>query len=212
MLQSSVAQSTATLNQPLSSVALVDALRRLAGIGFALVPVVLALYLMAGTARGIPGVLRGIGVDARRPVRDLLWGAALFAVMGGGTLALYHAGRALGVTAQITTSTLENTWWTVPLLVLSALRHSLVEEVIVVAFLCDRMRGLGRRWWTIAVVSAVVRASYHLYQGFGPALGNLVMGLVFVWVYRRGGRLMPLLVAHALLDTVGFLAPQLLAG
>jgi len=33
-----------------------------------------------------------------------------------------------------------------------------------------------------------------------------------VWLYRRGGRLMPLLIAHALLDTVGFLAPQLLAG
>ena len=63
-----------------------------------------------------------------------------------------------------------------------------------------------------ASASAVVRARYHLYQGFGPALGNLVMGLVFVWLYRRGGRLMPLLIAHALLDTVGVLAPQLLAG
>ena len=136
----------------------------------------------------------------------------LFAVMGGGTLVLYQVGRSLEITAQITTSTMEQTWWAVSLLVLSALRHSIVEEMIVVAFLCERLRSLGWSWWLVAVASAVVRASYHLYQGFGPTLGNLVMGLVFVWLYRRGGRLMPLLIAHALLDTVGFLAPQLLAG
>lgn len=212
LMRSSLADTTTTLNRPLSSVPLIDALRQLTGIGFALVPVLLALYLMAGVARGIPGVLCRIGVDGRRPVWDTLWGMGLFAVMGGGTLVLYQVGRSLGITAQITTSTMEQTWWAVSLLVLSALRHSIVEEMIVVAFLCERLRSLGWSWWLVAVASAVVRASYHLYQGFGPALGNLVMGLVFVWLYRRGGRLMPLLIAHALLDTVGFLAPQLLAG
>lgn len=208
-LRSSIAESSTTLNRSLSHVPVIDALRQLAGIGFALVPVLLAVYLLAGGARAVPGLLRRIGVDGRRPGHDVAWGLPLFLVMGGGTLALYQAGRALGITAQITTSTMEYTWWTVPLLVLSALRHSLVEEVVVVAFLCDRLRRLGWSWWLVAVTSAVVRASYHLYQGIGPAVGNLVMGLVFVWLYRRGGRLMPLLIAHALLDTVGFLAPQL---
>lgn len=211
-LRSSIAESSTTLNQPLSPLPVLDALRRLTGICFALVPVALALYLLAGTASRIPAVLRGIGVDGRRPGHDAAWGLALFVVMGGGTLGLYQAGRALGITAEITTSTLGTTWWTVPLLLLTALRHALVEEVIVVGFLADRMRRLGRSWWTVAVVSSVLRASYHLYQGIGPALGNLVMGLVFVWLYRRGGRLAPLLLAHFLLDAVGFLVPQLLGG
>lgn len=202
----------ATLNRVLSPVPAIDLLRQLASIGFAVVPVALALYLMAGSLPRIKGVLRRIGVDGRRPVHDAVWGVGLFLVMGLGTLALYQAGRALGLTAAITTSALNEHWWTVPVLILSALRHSVVEEIIVVAFLCDRLRRIGWSWVTIAVVTSIFRASYHLYQGFGPALGNLVMGLVFVWVYRRYGRLAPLLIAHALLDITGFLLPQLLAG
>ena len=201
----------ATLNQVLSPVPAIDLLRQLASIGFALVPVLLALYLLAGSLPGMAVVLRRIGVDGRRPWRDAAWGVGLFLAMGVGTLGLYQAGRALGVTAAITTSALNENWWTVPVLILSALRHSVVEEVIVVAFLCDRLRRVGWSWITIAVVTSLFRASYHLYQGFGPALGNLVMGLVFVWVYRRSGRLAPLLVAHALLDITGFLLPQLFA-
>lgn len=205
-------EAEATLNRALSPLPAIDLLRQLSSIGFALVPVALALYLMAGSLPAIKNVLRRIGVDGRRPWRDAAWGLGLFLIMGAGTLGLYQAGRALGLTAAINTSALNEHWWTVPVLILSALRHSLVEEIIVVAFLCDRLRRIGWSWVTIAVATSVFRASYHLYQGFGPALGNLVMGLVFVWVYRRYGRLAPLLVAHALLDITGFLAPQLLDG
>ena len=122
-LRSSIAESSTTLNQPLSPLPVLDALRRLTGICFALVPVALALYLLAGTASRIPAVLRGIGVDARRPGHDAAWGLALFVVMGGGTLGLYQAGRALGITAEITTSTLgvpsalRERWMTRPSLV-----------------------------------------------------------------------------------------------
>ena len=103
-------------------------------------------------------------------------------------------------------------WWTVPVLCGLAVMNGVLEEVVMLGFLFNR---LGRMGWVPAaylLASALIRGTYHLYQGFGPTLGNLVMGLVFVWLYRRGGRLMPLLIAHALLDTVGFLAPQLLAG
>lgn len=209
--QGPLSEAEATLNRTLSPLPAIDLLRQLANIGLALVPVALALYLMAGCLPGIKKVLGHIGVDARQPVRDAVWGLGLFLVMGLGTLILYQAGRALGITAAITTSALAEHWWTVPVLILSALRHSVVEEIIVVAFLCDRLRRLGWSWVVIAVIMSLFRASYHLYQGFGPALGNLVMGLVFVWVYRRYGRLAPLLIGHALLDITGFLAPQLLA-
>ena len=55
-----------------------------------------------------------------------------------------------------------------------------------VGFWFVRTRQLG---WPLvgggAEFSAVVRGSYHLYQGFGGFVGNLVMGLVFGIAYLR---------------------------
>ena len=102
-------------------------------------------------------------------------------------------------------SALDAYWWTVPVLVLSAIRHGIVEEVIVVGYLLDRLGKLG--WSTPAAIaaSALLRGSYHLYQGFGPFIGNAVMGVVFALVYTRTKRVMPLVIAHAILDTVAFM-------
>jgi membrane protease YdiL (CAAX protease family) len=36
------------------------------------------------------------------------------------------------------------------------------------------------------------------------ALGNVVMGVLFAWWFRRTGRVLPLVVAHTLLDVVSF--------
>ena len=91
-----------------------------------------------------------------------------------------------------------------PVLVLSAIRHGIVEEVIVVGYLLDRL-GQARLEHAAAIVaSALLRGSYHLYQGFGPFIGNAVMGVVFALVYTRTKRVMPLVIAHAILDTVAF--------
>jgi membrane protease YdiL (CAAX protease family) len=77
--------------------------------------------------------------------------------------------------------------------------------------------GLFRRWaqagwrqWTIIAVSALIRGTYHLYQGFGGFVGNVVMGLVFGWLYARTKRVMPLVIAHTLLDVVAFVGYALL--
>ena len=58
----------------------------------------------------------------------------------------------------------------------------------------------------------MLRGAYHLYQGFGAGLGNLVMGLVFGYVWRRTGRLWPLIIAHGIIDSVAFVGYALLAG
>jgi len=95
-------------------------------------------------------------------------------------------------------------WWTIPILVLSALRAALLEEIIVVGYLFTRLRQLGWSRWSIIVSSAVLRGSYHLYQGIGPFFGNVAMGIVFGWCYDRWGRTMPLVVTHWLLDILSF--------
>ena len=103
-------------------------------------------------------------------------------------------------------------WWRFPVLVLSALQNALLEECVVVGFVLVRLRQLGVGSPVAIGLAAVLRGSYHLYQGFGGFAGNVVMGLLFGWLYRRWGRLTPLVVTHTLLDTGAFLGFALLAG
>ena len=74
----------------------------------------------------------------------------------------------------------------------------------------SRWTSVGWGKWRIIVTSALIRGSYHLYQGFGGFVGNFLMGLVFGWFYTRTKRVMPLLVAHTILDVVAFVGYALL--
>jgi membrane protease YdiL (CAAX protease family) len=217
MSRAPLAEGTSTLNQSRSSREYFDLTYQLLDIIFALVPVLLVLYFLTdqrqvragagtGTGTGAQGssAFQKLGFNFARPGRDLLQGLGLAALIGIPSLGLYAAGRALGITTAIIPSALDAHWWTIPVLILSALRHAVVEEVIVVGYLLDRF---GKFGWSVPLAimtSATLRGSYHLYQGFGPFFGNLVMGLVFGWLYTRTKRVMPLVVAHALLDIVAF--------
>jgi membrane protease YdiL (CAAX protease family) len=97
-------------------------------------------------------------------------------------------------------------------LMLSALQNALLEEVVVVGYLLTRLRQLGVGRPAAIGTSALVRGSYHLYQGVGGFVGNAVMGLLFGWLYTRWGRVTPLVVAHTVLDLVAFVGYALLAG
>jgi hypothetical protein len=61
-------------------------------------------------------------------------------------------------------------------------------------------------------LAALLRGSYHLYQGLGGFVGNLAMGLLFGWLYRRWGRVTPFVVAHTVLDVGAFVGYAVLAG
>lgn len=225
---------TTTLNPSLANEELFDLIRQLLSIGFSLVPVLLVCHLVWIYGRN---PFRTFGLDFRRFWTDAGLGVTLFVVMGAGTLGVYALGRTLGLTTALVGSAMNEYWWTTPVLVLSALRHSLLEEVIVLAWLLDRigylqqLRGTPtarpKTFHTTATgafrpgpsaglvaaiaVSALVRASYHLYQGIGPGVGNLIMGVVFAVVYLRYRRVMPFVYAHALLDIAGFAGYPLLA-
>lgn len=201
-----LADQTATLNASRSDRPYLDLTYQLLNIGFALVPVALALWLLSGSGGN---ALRRIGIDGRRPVFDLALGAGLAALIGIPGFGLYVAGRALGATATIVASGLETYWWTVPVLLLSALQNSLLEEVVAVGYLFDRLERLGWTLPAMVVASSGLRGAYHLYQGFGPFVGNAVMGVVFSLVYLRTRRVMPLVVAHTILDVVAFVGYDL---
>jgi membrane protease YdiL (CAAX protease family) len=97
-------------------------------------------------------------------------------------------------------------------LLLSAAQNAVLEEVVVVGYLLSRLDRLGVRPARAIVLSAVIRGSYHLYQGVGGFAGNAAMGLIFGILYRRWGRVTPLIIAHFLIDAVAFVGYALLAG
>lgn len=192
---------TTALNPAQSTREWLDFTYQLAGILFALVPVALALWLLWEPS---VSAFRRIGFDLRRPGRDAAGGVLLLAVIGIPGIALYAVGRLLGITVEVQAAPLDGYWWTIPMLVLSALRSAAEEEVIVVGYLFDRLRRIGWHDWWIIAASALLRGTYHLYQGFGSFIGNAVMGVVFGWCYKRWGRVMPLVAAHLLLDVISF--------
>ena len=181
---------------------------QLFGIASALVPVALVAHLLMREG----GSMRTLGFDRGRPWFDLGRGAGIAAVIGSTGIAFYLAVRELGFNLTVVPEALPDVWWKYPVLILSALQNAVLEEVIVVGYL---LRRLGQLGWTPAaalVASSVLRGSYHLYQGIGGFIGNMVMGVVFVLLYRRWGRVGPLVVAHTLLDIGAFVGYALLAG
>ncbi len=201
--QTSTLNASATPDRPW-----LDLAYQLANIGFALVPVLLALYLLNLTNRPAG---RLIGLDLRRPRFDVGFGVVIAAGIGIPGLGLYLGARALGLNTDVQASALTGTWWTVPVLILSAFQNAALEEVIMIGFLFTRFRQLGWQPWMIIGVSALIRGSYHLYQGFGGFAGNLIMGVVFGLVYLRWKRVAPLVLAHTLLDVVAFVGYALVA-
>jgi uncharacterized protein len=196
-----LSKQSATINGSQSTVQWLDFSYQFLAVFFDLFAVALVLYLLWQPGRS---AFRRIGLDFTRPGRDLLGGVALLGVIGVPGLALYFVGRALGITVNVVAAPLDSFWWTIPILILSAVRSALQEEVIVIGYLFTRLRELGWGKWKIILSAAALRGSYHLYQGIGPFLGNLVMGVVFGWCYARWGRTMPLVIAHWIIDIVSF--------
>jgi membrane protease YdiL (CAAX protease family) len=178
---------------------------QLLDVGTSLVPVALVAHLLHRSRES----LGSIGLDARQPLADLARGAVLAVVVGAVGVAVYAASVQLGVNRSVVPVPPTGHWWTVPVLLLGAVRSGLLEEVIVCGYLLRRLGQLGWSPRRALAASALLRASYHLYQGLGGFAGNLALGVLFGRLYQRKGRTTPLVVAHFLLDAgagLGYLA------
>ena len=71
--------------------------------------------------------VRSTDEAARGILRDLGWAGVLLLVIGIPGLAIFAAGRALGVTAALAPSPLDAQWFTVPILLLAAFRAGVTE-------------------------------------------------------------------------------------
>jgi membrane protease YdiL (CAAX protease family) len=200
LARQSLSSQEALLVGPLATNQTFDLVLQLVSIAEALMPVVLVLYLMARSGEP-PSVM---GLDRSEPVRDVVRGAVVAAVIGGAGLGLYIGAFNAGISLHIVPESLPTVWWRIPVLLLSAIHDGLLEEILVVGYLLRRLDQLGWAPWQAILTSAVLRGCYHLYQGFGAFLGNAVMGVIFALLYRRWGRVTPLIIAHSLIDAVTF--------
>jgi membrane protease YdiL (CAAX protease family) len=203
-----LAKQTATLNPSVApDRPWLDLTYQVLGIVFGVVPALFAVFLLSRD----PGDARAtLGLDRRRPGFDLGTGAALAALIGIPGLGLYLGARELGLNANVVPAALPPHWWVVPVLILAAVQNAVLEEVVVVGYLVTRLRQLGHRIMPVIAMSAGLRGAYHLYQGVGAFVGNAVMGVIFALFYVRFRRILPLVIAHTILDVASFVGYALL--
>lgn len=206
-----LSSQTANLNDTLApDRPWLDLTYQLLRIGFALVPVALAAYLLVRSGSRLREVwARGGGWASSG---DLGRGALLALGVGSVGVVFYLATFALGTNLTVVAQSLPGEWWQVPVLVLAAAENAVLEEFVVLGFVQVRLRHLGFGDSVAIGMAALLRGSYHLYQGLGGFVGNLAMGLLFGWLFRRWGRVVPFVVAHTLLDVGAFAGYAALAG
>jgi membrane protease YdiL (CAAX protease family) len=204
-----ISQQTSSLNNSVTpDRPWLDLAYQVYNVVFPLFQVLLVCYLLHlahGMAR------RLIGFDLTKIWGDLARGFAVAAAIGIPGLAFYLLAREIGINTTVVAANLSEHWWTAPALIASAAMNGILEEVVMLGYLLTRLRDLRWNPWAAIVCSALIRGAYHLYQGFGGFIGNIVMGIFFGWCYRRFGRVMPLVIAHTLIDIVAFVGYALLA-
>jgi membrane protease YdiL (CAAX protease family) len=205
LLQSAVYSFISLLQAPVSGVVVASAnqntqlVLQLLDLLFGLAPVALVIYLIQQEHES----WRRFGLVATRGIGpDVALGEVLALVVSVVGLGVYFGSVALHVNRFVVPVPPLGHWWTIPMLVLTAIEAGLLEEIIVVGYLITRLEQIG--WATAGAVSAsaLLRGSYHLYQGWGGFAGNVLLGTFFGLVFVRTRRVWPLVIAHATIDTL----------
>lgn len=192
-------EQKATLNQAQSTLPWLDPILQLLSSGVLFAWGGLAIFLLLRHLP-TPALVR----SWRLRGRDWLHGAGLAALIGLPGLAFYLGAVHLGLSKQVVPTGLDESWWRIPLLIVNSWVNGFAEELVVVAWLSTRLRQLRISWAWVFAASALLRGSYHLYQGYSAGLGNVIMGVIYLWYFKRTGRIWPLVIGHGLIDTVAF--------
>ena len=144
--------------------------------------------------------------------KAILEGAGLAALIGIPGLVFYLSAVHFGFSKQVVPSTLDDAWWEIIVLLIWSAANAFSEEIVVVMWLITRLQQLRIPPWVALLLSAVLRGSYHLYQGWSAGLGNIIMGLIFGTYYLKTSRVWPLILGHFLIDAVAFVGYSLLRG
>jgi membrane protease YdiL (CAAX protease family) len=169
---------------------------QIADIVFALPPVWLVFYLLRRNGERSST----IGMAFDRPAFDLGGAAVLALVVGAAGIVVYVVAIHLGFNRFVIPVPPEHQWWTIPVLVLTSAQNALLEETVVLGYMVTRLQQVGAPALAAVGASAVLRGSYHLYQGWGGFTGTLAMGLLCGLIFLRWRRTWPMVIAHPLVD------------
>jgi membrane protease YdiL (CAAX protease family)/predicted RNA-binding Zn-ribbon protein involved in translation (DUF1610 family) len=91
------------------------------------------------------------------------------------------------------------------LILVTCLAGAFGEELVMRGYLIARLERLLGSTWRAVLITSVLFASYHLYQGVSPAVGHVATGLVYAVSFCLFRRLWPLCIAHALTNFMTYL-------
>ncbi len=92
------------------------------------------------------------------------------------------------------------------LLLAGSCANGFAEELIIRGYLLTRLECVLRSTWSAVLITSLLFAAYHLYQGVGSMIGIAVLGLVYGTAFCVCRRIWPLVFAHAVADFTGWLA------
>jgi len=81
--------------------------------------------------------------------------------------------------------------------------NSFFEEFLLIGYLFKRFEKMHPAF--VILISAIIRASYHTYQGLNFLPSILIMATIFGAYYIKYKKLWPLIIAHAIGNTFYFL-------
>ncbi len=140
-----------------------------------------------------------VGRDALRAVGICLFGVLAFVVCYLAIGAWHGAGRAAGTHAEQVVNPLAGLGVTVGS-VIWVIVNPFFEELLVRAYTMTEVLWLTQSGALAVLVSVVIQAFYHLYQGVPAALGHAATFLVFSLYYLTTRRIAPVVLAHLYLD------------
>jgi len=82
--------------------------------------------------------------------------------------------------------------------------NSVYEEVLLVGYLFKRLE----KYSPVLVIgcSLLIRISYHTYQGYMMLFSIIPLGLVFGYYYYRYKKLLPLIIAHGMINAFAYIS------
>jgi membrane protease YdiL (CAAX protease family) len=158
-------------------------------------PVLVIGFLLARNREGWPG----IGLTRFRPsdlgMGAILWVASYFLVFVLALLFQSFGQREVDFLPESLPL-----WFRVVQAVLLAVTAGVTEEIVVRGYAQTRLEQLRAPTAVIVLLPTALWGVLHVYQGLGPALTVLGLGLMYAVYFHRTRRLWPLILAHMLFD------------
>jgi membrane protease YdiL (CAAX protease family) len=164
-------------------------------------PVVIVGYVMARSGQS----LKTLGLTTRVKFSDFSWGVLLMLATFGIEIILSNIIYSLHLASShdlAASAGLPKIYLLVGVFV--SLRTAVQEELIVAAYLLNRLEKLGTSKWLAVIISVLVRLSYHIYGGWTLVLLNIPFGIMQALFYQSKKNVKPLIIGHFLFDALSF--------